>query len=334
METEREEYSENEQSENDDVHWRATSYRARQLTIVSESAPPVIKASWNNERESVFSILAYTVGLGNVLSFPRLVAINGGGSFLIPYTLMVIFLGFPLLFLELALGQYSAFDPARLFGKMAPIAIGLGHSMVILNALCGIYYNAAVSWFIFYMCVSLKPELPWTKCPPLAKKCNDSITLGSKTNGSWSPVGYYFHTQFLGEDATLDTNHVHDTNYDFDLSKLGGVKWWLALSLMAVWIVACLTLIRGIRSSGKVIYFTVIAPEIILCILFAIGLTLDGASEGILFYFTPTWDKLQEHKVILKEYEQYLLIERSMTIDYCLILKHTYQQGRPSSQCI
>ena len=120
--------------------------------------------------------------------------------------------------------------------------------------------------------------------------CNDSIPLGSKINGSWSPIEYYFHTEFLGEDVTLDTN--------YDLSNLGGVQWWLALSLMAVWIIVCLTLIKGVRSSGKVLYFTVIAPEIILCIMFAIGLTLEGALEGISAYFSPSWDKLQDHKVI------------------------------------
>ena len=296
--TEREENSmsscsENEQSEND-VHWRAITYRARQLSIVSESAPPPVnKASWNNERESIFSILGYTVGLGNVLSFPAVVAKNGGGTFLIPYIFLVIFLGFPLLFLELVLGQYSAFDPARLFGKMAPITIGLGHAMVIFNALTGIYYNAAVSWFIFYMCASMKPKLPWAECPPSTEKyCSNSTKLVA--NGTTlSPAKYYFHTEFLGEDATaLDTNPNHD------LSDLGGVQWWLALSLMAVWIVVCLTLIKGIRSSGNVLYFTVIAPEIILCIMFAIGLTLEGALEGISAYFSPSWDKLQDHKVI------------------------------------
>ena len=165
--------------------------------------------------------------------------------------------------------------------------------MVIFNALYGIYYNAAVSWFIFYMCASLKPKLPWAECPPSTEKCNNSTKLGKITNGSWSPVEYYFHTEFLGEDATaLDANHDHD------LSNLGGVQWWLALSLMAVWIIVCLTLIKGVRSSGKVLYFTVIAPEIILCIMFAIGLTLEGALEGISAYFSPSWDKLQDHKVI------------------------------------
>ena len=46
---------------------------------------------------------------------------NGGGTFLLPCFVMLVLVGIPLVFLELALGQYSACGPAQLFGRMAPV---------------------------------------------------------------------------------------------------------------------------------------------------------------------------------------------------------------------
>ena len=44
--------------------------------------------------------------------------------------------------------------------------------------------------------------------------------------------------------------------------------------------------------SFQVVYFTATFPYLILIIFFGYGLTLDGSSEGIMYYLTPTYDKL------------------------------------------
>jgi SNF family Na+-dependent transporter len=46
------------------------------------------------------------VGFGNVWRFPSLVYEYGGAAFFISYALGVIFIGLPILVLEVALGQY------------------------------------------------------------------------------------------------------------------------------------------------------------------------------------------------------------------------------------
>merc|ERR1719189_1817359 len=59
----------------------------------------------------------------------------------------------------------------------------------------------------------------------------------------------------------------------------------------------CLALIRGVKSSGKVVYFSAIYPYVILVILFGVGLSLPGAYKGIIAYLTPDWTKMTDPDV-------------------------------------
>lgn len=52
------------------------------------------------------------------------------------------------------------------------------------------------------------------------------------------------------------------------------------------------SLIKGVKSSGKVIYFTSFFPYIILIILAIRSFTLPGAWTGIKYYLTPIWSHL------------------------------------------
>ena len=53
---------------------------------------------------------------------------------------------------------------------------------------------------------------------------------------------------------------------------------------------ACLA--KGIKSSGKVVYFTATFPYVILLILLVRALFLDGAVEGLRFFFVPRWGEM------------------------------------------
>lgn len=47
----------------------------------------------------------------------------------------------------------------------------------------------------------------------------------------------------------------------------------------------------------QIVYFTVLFPYVVLCILLVRGLTLQGAWQGILFYILPDWGSLAKPKV-------------------------------------
>jgi len=107
----------------------------------------------------------------------------------------------------------------------------------------------------------------------------DNILL-NKVYPRVSPSEDYFKRTVLGLEP------------DSSWSNLGGLKWDLVLCLAAAWAIVSLSLIKGVQSSGKVVYFTALFPYLVLVILLVRGVTLDGAYEGIIFYIYPTAEKL------------------------------------------
>lgn len=82
---------------------------------------------WKKPCDFFITCLGYAVGLGNVWRFPFLCYDYGGGSFLVPYFIMLFGLGLPIYFLEMTIGQYAGIGPIKTFGYVAPIMKGLGY---------------------------------------------------------------------------------------------------------------------------------------------------------------------------------------------------------------
>lgn len=93
------------------------------------------------------------------------------------------------------------------------------------------------------------------------------------------------HTPSLFSNFVLGiTDGLHD---------LGGIRLELAASLAVCWLIVFFCLVRGVKSIGKVVYFTALFPYFVLTILLARGLSLEGSGDGIAFYLTPDWKRLK-----------------------------------------
>lgn len=125
------------------------------------SEEPHVRQQWSSNLQFIMACVSYAVGLGNIWRFPSLAYENGGGAFLIPYLIVSFCFGFPLLYLELVLGQYARAGPAVLHGRIRPLLQGLGWGMVIMSILVSIYYNVIVAWSLMYLFILITGRSHW-----------------------------------------------------------------------------------------------------------------------------------------------------------------------------
>ncbi|NXT23891.1 SC6A7 protein, partial [Syrrhaptes paradoxus] len=247
-------------------------------------APSPPRETWAGKHEFLLSCLGYCVGLGNVWRFPYLCYRNGGGVFLIPYFIMLLVTGLPLFLMELSLGQYGAAGPITVW-KCCPLLKGVGVAMLIVSSLVSLYYNVIIAWAFYYLGSSFQSPLPWScDAPANADLCQ----VGDPPRGVRGPapgMGGAVGEQVLG------------VTHSSGLGDPGAVRWPLALCLLAAWTLVFLCMLKGIRSSGKVVYVTATFPYLVLLILIVRGATLDGSLDGVRFYLSSDWSRLQSAQV-------------------------------------
>ncbi|VDP98815.1 unnamed protein product [Trichobilharzia regenti] len=99
--------------------------RNKQNKEENENQPVVRKRDkWNKKMDFLLSVIGFAVDLANVWRFPYLCYKNGGGAFLIPYGLMLLFGGIPLFYMELALGQFIRKGAITSWGRVCPLLKG------------------------------------------------------------------------------------------------------------------------------------------------------------------------------------------------------------------
>lgn len=242
------------------------------------------REQWGGKYEFLLSCIGYCVGLGNVWRFPYLCYRNGGGVFLIPYFIMLFFTGVPLFLMELSLGQYGAAGPITVW-KCCPLLKGIGIGMLCVSMLVCLYYNVIIAWTFYYLGSSFQSPLPWSCDAPANAYLCGNATLNSSSGRALSPSEVFWNERVLG---VVNSKGLHDP---------GPVRWPLALCLLAAWVIIFFCMLKGIRSSGKVVYVTATFPYFVLIVLIIRGATLEGSLQGVAFYLTPDWGRLASAQV-------------------------------------
>ncbi len=103
----------------------------------------------------LLATVGMAVGTGNIWRFPRIVAQNGGGEFLIPWILFLFLWGIPLLLAEFALGKSSRRGPAAAVGAATePRHNWMGLFVGLVTCAITFYYSVVTGWTLKYLVAS------------------------------------------------------------------------------------------------------------------------------------------------------------------------------------
>ncbi|XP_046552180.1 sodium- and chloride-dependent betaine transporter-like [Haliotis rubra] len=228
-----------------------------------QETPSTARGNWSNQLDYVVSVLGCIVGYGNLWRFPYICNRNGGG-------------------------------------------IGVGQFIACTGGL--IYYQTIIAWSIYYMVMSCASVLPWSTCGNEwnTESCLEE-TLGNiavnRTDGQPSNTNSIMNAT-RGSQFTFDHTDVGEfwqykaLGVSEGVQEIGQVQWHLVVCLFVLWIFVFASLIKGIKSAGKVAYVTVFLPYLLLVVLLIRTLLVPGAVDGIVFYLKPDLTRLLDLQVV------------------------------------
>jgi SNF family Na+-dependent transporter len=215
---------------------------------------------WSSRPAFYFAAVGAAVGFGNVWRFPALSVEYGGGAFFIPYFLAFFIIGVPILILEIGFGQFWQTGDVGVFGSFNPRLRGVGVASVGCGWMLVVYYSVLIAWVINAFFDSFGDAAPWA----------DEGVTGDVA------IDYFLEeiigTKTLGEDQKATRMMWANVGYS-------------ALAWASIW--GCLAF--GTKATGRIAYFTMGIPMIVLIAFLIQALTLTGASDGIAIYIGE-WD--------------------------------------------
>jgi NSS family neurotransmitter:Na+ symporter len=166
--------------------------------------------------------------------------------------------GIPLLALEIGIGQTKQRGAIGSFRRLFPSFGGLGILALISAFVIVSYYTVVMAWSLIYFFGSF--QLNWSDNP-----------------------GAYFNQEVL--------------KISEGIGQIGGINWPIFLALIVVWILIYFSVWQGTKSLGKILYYTVPLPFVLLVILFIRAITLEGFLQGWELYLNPVWSAMGDPEV-------------------------------------
>ncbi|KAG5330700.1 SC6A9 protein, partial [Acromyrmex charruanus] len=235
---------------------------------------------WPHALSSTFACLGCTLGLFNISRF-AILSIQFGANFMIQFLILSLILGIPLLTLQVCLGQRLAAGSVDMW-SISPICQGVGIALLVAQAFIGVYSIVGVSWmFVFFRdsFITKQDKYRWAEPFLLYREDNrftHNITASYKL---YETVPDYF------SGAVLQRHHLVDPN-----PGVVTLKFQVAFNLAVVWMIVFVSLSKGLRSYGKVVYVFTLAPvfgTLVLCAKL-IGLIPPGSFQ---FFPATVWSE-------------------------------------------
>ncbi|XP_068384347.1 orphan sodium- and chloride-dependent neurotransmitter transporter NTT5 [Eschrichtius robustus] len=217
---------------------------------------------WSSKVEYILAQVGYSMRPGSLWHFCYLWLHSGGCSFLIIYIFLLLLLGVPLLFLEMAAGQRTRQGTIGVWKVISPWIGGVGYTSFMVCFITGLYLNVVSAWTLFYLGQSFQFPVPWEKCPLLKNSSGLDPECARTT-----PSLYFWYRMTLKASDRIEDG--------------GPPVFSLSLPLFVSLCILGALMINGLKSTGKVIYVLVsLSYLIILCFIIR-SILLDGAVFGL-----------------------------------------------------
>jgi NSS family neurotransmitter:Na+ symporter len=108
----------------------------------------------------LLATLGMAVGTGNIWRFPRIVATNGGGSFLVAWVVFLLLWSIPLMVVEFAFGKRARMGTVGAFRLLAGKKSGwMGGWVALCATAIMFYYSVVAGWCLRYLVAAVRGEL-------------------------------------------------------------------------------------------------------------------------------------------------------------------------------
>lgn len=224
-----------------------------------------IRDSWTGQYGFLMAAIGSAVGLGNIWRFPGVAYSNGGGAFILPYLIALLFAGIPILMLDYALGHKYRGSAPLTFRRLNEKFEFLGWWQVLVSFIILVYYAVIIAWAAMYAIYSV--NMAWGE----------------------SPLDF-----FVGDFLQASGELISFTPV-----------WHILIPLVFIWVFVLVVLgrgvSRGVEAANKVFLPLLVLLFLILVIR---ALFLPGAIDGLNEFFTPEWDALFDGTVWLAAMSQ------------------------------
>lgn len=239
------------------------------------------REQWGTRAGFILAAIGSAIGLGNIWRFPYIAYENGGGAFFIPYLFAMLTAGIPFLILEFGVGHKFKTSVPNIFRGLSNRWEWLGWWQLLLSFVISIYYVAVVGWTLSY------------------------LVLAFTQGWGADPANFFFNTYL----------QLSDTPFAFN-----GIRWPILGAILCAWVVCWVVLFSGVKRGIEVANkFFMPLLLIMVLIITARAVTLEGAKEGLNWMFQPDFSALLNFKVWVAAYGQLFF---SLSIGFATMLTY------------
>lgn len=221
------------------------------------------KGTFSSRLGVIAATVGSAIGLGNIWRFPGETQANGGAAFLFIYILCVFLLGVPVMLAELSLGRAGRSDSVGNFKNLTPGKRWwlVGVIGLLSSYLILSFYMVVAGWTIEYLFDSLSGDLyhGYEATSLEAERQFFSTKMNEYVASTWNPLIWTYVM--------------------------------IALNLG----VLLLGVRKGIEKMSNVLMPLMSVLMIVFCVA---SLSLPGAGEGVRFFLSPDFSKIDINVVI------------------------------------